>query len=167
MDMPANKAELARQIRSAYASLETLLTQLSESQRIQGGVTEEWSVKNLVAHITFWQTFLERQIRAVLRNEAVPRLDIDSQTDTDRINRQAVTASDQQTWSEVHTTFQDAVQQMLGTIEGLSEDDLFVPGRFQALDRAPLWQCIAGETYEHYATHAEHIRAWVQTTRPI
>jgi hypothetical protein len=78
------------------------------------------------------------------------------------MNQEAVLQSQPLSWSEVHSNFQQSVQGLLQIVQGLSDNDLFVAGRFQAVNSEPLWRCIGGETYEHYQLHTEHVYAWLQ-----
>jgi hypothetical protein len=162
MSHPTSKEELLARIESAYLAFDSTLSQISELQTTQPGVVEEWSVKDIVAHITFWQEFLFSQIRAVLQGQSVPKLTSESEAETSRINREAVLQSRSLSWSEVHSNFQHSVRAVLQTVEALSETDLFVPGRFQAVDSEALWRCIAGETYEHYQLHTQHVDSWLR-----
>jgi hypothetical protein len=102
------------------------------------------------------------QIRAVVLDQPVAQLG-SAAGETDRINRSVVLQSEDRSWREVHGQFQTSVQQLLHTTGSLSESDLFVPGRFQAVDSEPLWRCIAGETYEHYHLHRQQIAVWLKT----
>jgi hypothetical protein len=153
---------LLTNIESAYSAFVSILSQVPAVKTTQPDVVEEWSVKDIVAHITFWQEFLFDQIRAVLQDQPVLQLPSESEAETNRMNREAVLLSQPLSWSEVRLNFQHSVRNLLQTIQGLSERDLFVPGRFQAVGSEPLWRCIAGETYEHYQLHTEHICAWLQ-----
>jgi hypothetical protein len=155
---PTNKVELLSRIRSAYNHLENALSLVPPSRLTVTGVTQEWSVKDLTAHIHYWQDFLFSQIQAVLDNTVVMQQPLESQADTDRINRQVVLASRDKPWAVVHLEFQQSTQRVLEIIESLSDVDLFTRGRFLAIDHEPLWVSIASETYEHYEEHLEHIR---------
>ena len=50
--------------------------------------------------------------------------------------------------------------QILARLEKWSEKDLFEPKRFKWMKGEPFERYIAGDSYEHYVEHAEHIEAW-------
>jgi hypothetical protein len=43
----------------------------------------------------------------------------------------------------------------------MPEDDLMNPDRFAWSQGEPLWEAIAGDTYEHYHEHIAQIQAWL------
>jgi len=53
----------------------------------------------------------------------------------------------------------------LDIIQAMSEEDLFNSGRFAWAEGEPLWQVIAGDTYEHYQEHQKQIQEWLAQPR--
>jgi hypothetical protein len=45
-------------------------------------------------------------------------------------------------------------------VEEISQSVLINPQQYAWLDGKPLWEWIAGDSFEHEAEHAEQIRAW-------
>src|SRR5512143_607925 len=52
------KDELIQKIESEWDNLQAALDGLTEEQMHQAGVVGEWSIKDVLAHITAWQTRL-------------------------------------------------------------------------------------------------------------
>src|SRR5215469_12903643 len=50
-----SKAELLERRRALYTQFDALITGLSEQQRQLPGVNGDWSVKDHIAHLTFWE----------------------------------------------------------------------------------------------------------------
>jgi hypothetical protein len=71
MSTPKNKEELLTKIESSSSAFVSILSQVPEVKTTQPDVVEEWSVKDIVAHVTFWQDLLFGQIRAVLQDQPV------------------------------------------------------------------------------------------------
>jgi len=63
MDEPVTKVRLLDMIRTARAEWDGLLSQVDETRMTQPGVAGEWSVKDVIAHIT-WH---EREMIGMLR----------------------------------------------------------------------------------------------------
>ena len=61
------------------------LTQIPTARLTEPGVTDTWSVHDLLAHMLHWQSFLCLQIQAVVNNDVPPRLTSESQADIDQI----------------------------------------------------------------------------------
>jgi hypothetical protein len=46
----------------------------------------------------------------------------------------------------------------------MHEEELISPQRFAWTQGSPLWQLVAGDTYEHYQEHRAQIQEWLATT---
>ena len=78
-----NKTELLDQIRSEQGLLEAALSRLSHAQMLLPGVDGEWSVKDVLAHISTWERWMIRWTNSLLRGE---RPDTPEAWDVDRMN---------------------------------------------------------------------------------
>ncbi|MEK7693088.1 MAG: ClbS/DfsB family four-helix bundle protein, partial [Chloroflexota bacterium] len=63
------KAELLDAIRRDRATLDALVTSLSEAQMIAPELDAGWSVKDVLAHITAWEQLCLKWIREGRRDE--------------------------------------------------------------------------------------------------
>jgi hypothetical protein len=43
----------------------------------------------------------------------------------------------------------------------MRDEDLFDPNRFAWRRGSPLWDLVAGDTYEHYNEHMQSIQQWL------
>jgi GrpB-like predicted nucleotidyltransferase (UPF0157 family) len=153
-----SRSDLADRIEIASQALLAAVARIPPSQLLQPGVLGDWSVKDILAHINFWQGLLLRQIQATLLEKPVPQ----HADDVDALNAQAVSHSQQLPWGDVAQEFMHLAQEMISVVIELPEEDLCKPGRYWAIDQEPLWRSIASETCEHYAEHLDQIRAWRQ-----
>lgn len=160
MNAPTTQRELIDRIEREYIELEQLLVRIPAARATEPGVTDEWSARDVVAHMIYWQDFVCDRIDAVIEGRA-PEPDT-APEDTDRINRQAVLERRTQTWQEVHTEFERSTQRVIQTVASLSDEDLFVPGRYRPVYDGPLWMAIDRETYSHYEGHAKQLRSWLE-----
>ena len=151
-----SKTALIERIEIASQALIQFVSHLPEDELDRPGVLGDWSIKDIFVHINFWQAFLLNQVRAILRNQAVP----EHEADVDSVNAQVVASSQRLVWQKVIVEFRRLVNEMIEIIDELPEADLSIPGRYWVISQEPLWCSIASETYEHYAEHLDHIRAW-------
>ena len=158
---PTNKAELLEQMQRGYASFEALLASLSPEQRNVPGVNGEWAIKDILAHLAAWQTRVSVRLEALARHAEDPLERIDTDEQTDKFNDVIFAANRARPLSEVEAEFQAAVERLRVNVEQADEQDLFESGRSAWLDGLPLWQNVAGNTFEHYAEHAPVIEAWL------
>ena len=152
------KDELIQKIESEWDNLQAALDGLSEEQMHQPGVVGEWTVKDILAHITAWQT---RLITALFKAEKGFTPDT---TDggkavvqmNERFYREMKDRSFDQVWDDLDSSY----HQLLSRLADWKEKDLFDPKRFKWMKGDPFAAYIAGDSYEHYAQHAAEIREW-------
>jgi hypothetical protein len=155
LQRPADKGKLLYTLHAAFAELEGLLAGVPKEHRERSGTGDQWTLKDTLAHIVYWQESLADRIEAVLHDRPIDPPPGAPQADVDRLNEQAVAQSRRQTWDEVHAGLQNSFRRIVQLVEALDETDLFAYGRFAAIDHAPLWQTIADETYDHYNEHID------------
>src|SRR5262245_6565128 len=66
------KNEMLADLRREQEQWEALLTQIGEARMDQPGVAGEWSIKDIVAHLTGWRRRTVARIQAAQRGEADP-----------------------------------------------------------------------------------------------
>ncbi|HEX5688846.1 MAG TPA: maleylpyruvate isomerase N-terminal domain-containing protein, partial [Roseiflexaceae bacterium] len=84
-----NATELAELIRANAKELELLVSQLSVAQLNQPGAVGSWSVKDVLAHLAFWQRYGAALARAAHSGEA-PQLDVNLDDTTESRNASVV-----------------------------------------------------------------------------
>ena len=148
-----NKSDFISQVCAVRQEFNTLLDSLTADQMLQPGVCGEWSVKDVVAHIAWY----EREMISVIEVHALTGSDLwdlppEQRNDAvyavnkDRLLRDVL--------AEAKLVFADLVR-LLPTI---SEADLNDATSFPGMpsDWQP-WQVIASNTYEHYTDHLAEI----------
>jgi len=150
-------AELTAQIRATSTRMELLLAQLSVAEINQPGAVGVWSVKDVLAHIGFWERYAVGTIRAATRGEA-PGLGADDETE--RINASVVAQYYQRSLAAVIADWQQAREDLLDALEDLDDEALNDPNYFPwSADRSLLDRI--GNSFEHEQEHIEQIRAWM------
>src|SRR5215831_13108863 len=66
------KTELLAGLHSEQEQWEALLAQIGEARMDQPGVAGEWSIKDIVAHLTGWRRRTVARLQAAQRGEAAP-----------------------------------------------------------------------------------------------
>jgi hypothetical protein len=151
-----NKTELLNSMHMGYTVFETLLGPLNAEQMTKPGVNGEWSVKDILAHLTAWHRHRLHLIEATKRGEE-PQ-DIPPDMSLDAINEQFYQESKQRSLGEVLDDFRSTYRQVDDWVNALSEEELHKspwPGS------APLWGYVAGNIYEHYEEHSRPIQEWL------
>jgi hypothetical protein len=77
------KSALLADLHREQAQWEALLAQIGEARMDQAGVADEWSIKDIVAHLTGWRRRTVARLQAAQRGEADPSPPWPAQLQTD------------------------------------------------------------------------------------
>ena len=166
MEDQMHKAKLIAQLKSGREEWEALLARVDDARMTTPGVAGEWSVKDTVSHVTAYERWLVSWLQAVSRGE-LPEHSILENADIDQRNAAIFEQNRDRPLNEVLSEAQGTFEQLLAAVEVLSDEDLTDAARsdwfvkpYWKVSR-PLWECIAGDSYEHYREHAADIQAWL------
>lgn len=147
-DTPTSRSrdELLERSRERHAQLEALIAQLTDADRTRPGVTDDWSVKDHLAHLTWW----EQRVIHVLGGapdpiDAIPGDD----TTEDSVNAYVFAANRDRPLTEVRAAFDASYQEMQHLIETAPDDVL-----------AEQYGWISGNAADHYDEHLRMLQAW-------
>ena len=162
-----NKSELLNWLQEEYQQWEALLDQIGPARMDQPGVNGDWSMKDIVAHLTGWQHGLNTRVQAAARGEAQPlppwpaHLQID-----DEVNAWIYESNRGRSLRDVLDESRQVFQQLLAVIEGLPDDV-----RIEVLHEEErvfylVWlgdqRFPVGEFFYHFHDdHEPDIRAWL------
>ena len=166
MSEPIDKAKLLDQMSTSYATLEEILAPLDKTQYSTEGVIPGWSIKDMLAHIASWHHRLLAWLNAAVRNQEPTISGLDSIEEMDALNAQFYQENKSRLLDEVMADFYTTYQQIMDIVQDMPEEDLVSPHRFAWSKGEPLWQVIAGDTYEHYREHIAQIQEWLASTNP-
>jgi hypothetical protein len=158
------KEELLERIEREHATFAGSFAHLSDTQMTEPGVENEWSIKDILAHISFWHRRLSYLIDCALRGEPFARLrneGEDGDAAIDRVNAENEAANKHRPLAKVRAEYAQAYKQALANLARLTDDDLGADSRLSVFLGGSLLQLIAGDTYEHYQEHLAPIQAWV------
>jgi hypothetical protein len=161
MSEQVDKASILNEMRTNYAALEEILNTLDRTQMTTEGVISDWSIKDMLAHIVSWHHRLLAWLHAAIRNEEPTISGPDSVEEMNAFNAQFFQQNKSRSLAEVLTDFRATHQQIMDIIQAMSEEELINPDRFAWAKGVPLWQVIAGDTYEHYQEHLKQIQEWL------
>ena len=136
-----------------------LLEGLSPEEHLIPGVTGDWSIKDIIVHLSRWEAELVKllyELRLGLNPTAVFLQGANSENNDLEWHQQNQTRSLDQAMAD----FAAVRKQTLRRLESFSKDDLNSTQRFRALGGTPLWKWVAECTYEHESEHGEQIRRW-------
>jgi uncharacterized damage-inducible protein DinB len=150
------RATLLERMHSARAELEAVLHDASEERFSRPGVSGDWSIRDLLAHISFWERRTVDRLHKPSDQQPAPM----TEATMHALNAEAAAAGSAQPLAAVVAGSDASYQLLLREIEGLSDETLNETERLGP-DSGPVWDNIAGNGYDHYAEHAAEIRAWL------
>ena len=168
MDSTTSKAQLLDDLKAEQARWEALLQDIGEEHMTQPVVAGEWSIKDIVAHLTGWRRRTVGRFQAALRHEpAPPPLWPPHLRTDDEINAWIYAAHRDRPLAEVLRESRDVLQQLVETLDAFPAADLLDPDptRFPWLEgeEPPL---TGAAFFAHF--HEEHepdMRAWLERIR--
>ena len=160
-----DKTRILDEMRAKYAALEEILTPLDETLMATAGVNGDWSIKDIMAHITSWHHRLLVWLRAASRNEEPAISGPDSDEEMDRLNEQFYEENKSRSLDDVLADFRTTYLQILDMVQTLDNEDLTNPHKFAWTKGNPLWYLVAGDTYEHYLEHLQQIKVWLAKSK--
>jgi hypothetical protein len=150
-----NQAELLAHIRSGRAQFESALAQCSDDQLLAPNLHGGWSIKDLIAHIGFWEQHTTARFGALLRGVEPP----DENIAIDELNARVYAQNQHKPLAEVRLEEQAAYEQLLLLVENAMDDDLFNPQRFAWTEGRPFAEWIENNIYGHYEEHQADFKA--------
>ncbi|HBE24507.1 MAG TPA: hypothetical protein DDW33_02320 [Ktedonobacter sp.] len=158
MAVPIAKVVLLDNIQTGYKQFETMLAPLSEEQMITPNVNGAWSIKDNIAHLTSWQSYVLRQLQGVMTGKEPPEF-LPGLSTEDEENEHFYQENKDRPLSEVLAAFRVSYQRVLASVQSMSEETLNAP--FPWEEGRIVWTFIAGNTYEHYQEHGNIIERWL------
>lgn len=150
-----NQAGLLAHIRSGRAQFESALAQSSDDQLLAPNLHGGWSLKDLIAHIGFWEQRAALTFSALLRGVNPPA----EPFTLDELNARVYAQNQYKPLAEVRLEEQAAYEQLLLLVENARDDDLFNPQRFAGTHGQPFAEWIESNTYGHYEDHQADFKA--------
>ncbi len=159
---PMTSARLAAILQAERDRWNTLLAEVGVDRMETPGVAGAWSVKQLVAHLTWYERQVVEGAQQVLgagrftRNRSgLAGLTMDDRND--RIAAESASRSADDVLAEADQVF----AQLLAFINICPQDILNDPQRLGLPDDIPPWMRVANNSYAHYREHAQAIRDWL------
>ena len=124
---------------------------LSDSQLMEAGVTGDWSVRDILAHVTTWEQEALKHLPTILQGGKPPRYSV-THGGINAFNRIMTEQKQDLALADVRRDLEDTHRLLIRFIESVPEEQL--------LTETPFRHRLRLDTYSHYPKHAEAIRRW-------
>jgi hypothetical protein len=148
------KSEFITRVKETHQEFESVLASLNEEQMLRPHTCGDWSVKDMVAHVTWY----EREMVGVLEGRALVGSELWNLPLEDR-NAVIYVNNKNCSLQDILSEAGRVHRQLLELLQDLSQQEMLEAGCFREMppDWIP-WQVIASNTFEHYPVHVADIR---------
>jgi len=145
-----NREQLLNRIDKTWMAFTESYAGLPEERMIEPGVAGDWSVRDLMTHISIWEDETLKYLPVIIEGGRLPRYA--AQGGIDAFNARAVEARRGLTLAEVKDQLEETHRRLLAYVQSVPEEQFATETRFRHRLRV--------DTYSHYPEHTEAIRAW-------
>lgn len=146
---------------------EELLASLSDAQVTAPHFDDNWSIKDVIAHLWAWQQIsIARMEAGALNREPelpkwVAKLHGDWEENANQTNAWVYETYHEKPWSEVYQNWREGFLRLVESGEPISEKDLLDGDRYPWLKGYSL-AFILVASYDHHQEHLDKLLAWLQ-----
>lgn len=146
-----DRQQLLKKINQAWDDLASAYESLSDKALMEAGALEEWSIKDTIAHVTWWEEEALAYLPWIMEGKKLPRY-ADEYGGIDAFNAKMVEEKWELSLSEVFQERDETHRRLLDFLKKVPEEYFATETRFRRRLRL--------DTYGHYKIHAEAIQAW-------
>jgi hypothetical protein len=159
-----NKSELIDWLQNEYRLWEELLEQIGPIRMDQPGVNGEWSMKDIVAHLTGWNLWLITRLQSAHRGESEPPPPWPEHLQSeDEINAWIFASNRERSVGDVLDESRQLFQRLFTVMEDFSEDIQieFVEPKFHIVWIGDQYFPVGEFFYHFHDDHEPDIRTWL------
>jgi hypothetical protein len=146
-----DRQQLLEQLDKRWTAFNESYAGLSDSQMTESGVTANWSVKDVIAHVTWWEGEALKHLPLINAGGRPPRYSTEY-GGIDAFNALMTKQKQGLSLSEVLRQRDETHRRLVAYIQSAPEEQFTQDTRFRRRLRL--------DTYNHYPKHAKAIRAW-------
>ena len=148
-----NRQQLLNRLDTAWTAFQASYAGLSSSRLTEPGVAGDWSVKDIIAHVTWWEEEALRHLPLIIAGGRPSRYSV-TYGGIDAFNAMMAERKRDVPLSDVVAQQYDTHRRLIDFIQSVSEDQFTRETRFRRRLRL--------DTYSHYPIHTNAIGEWRQ-----
>ena len=150
-----NKGQLLNKLEQAWALFTEAYAGLSAEQLVEPGVMGDWSVKDILAHVTTWEQESLKYLPLIIQGGSPPRYSV-KYGGIDAFNAQMREQKRGLSLSDVLRQLDETHRRLIDYVQSAPEEQIRQETRFRRRLRF--------DTYRHYQEHASVIWEWRERT---
>ena len=162
-----NKTQLLGAMRTARWRWELVLARVDGERFTEPTMHGGWSVKDTIGHVAYYERWLLKWLEDAVRGQVTAATHRDL-LDVDERNALIYVENKDRPLDAIQDDSRRVFERLFQMVKTLPEPELIDPYRFDRYvvplwgKSLPLWECISGDSYEHYAEHTANIRTWLE-----
>ena len=148
-----DRRKILERLDTAWTAFNQSYADLSDARLLEPGVTGDWSVRDILAHVTTWDQEALTHLPMILAGGVPPRYSV-RYGGIDAFNARMTEAKRGLSLAEVRAQLAATHGRLLDLVKNVPEHHLAGDTRFRRRLRL--------DTYGHYPLHAAGIREWRQ-----
>ena len=150
--------QLLAELDSEWAHIERMCAGLSEAEMLTPGIEGEWSVKDILCHLSAWEKYLLDRLGYVLTRQRPLYSVMSTWDDVHRFNAQVYLENKDRPLNSTIIEFRSLYRGVMTVLESLDDAQLNQPYSYDFPDDGlSLLQLIRANTFEHYREHCSAI----------
>jgi hypothetical protein len=145
------RQQLLQKLEQAWAEFKASYAGLSDAQLTVPGVMGDWSVKDILAHVTWWEAEALKYLPLIIEGGQPPRY-ATQYGGIDAFNALMMERKQNLSLADILRQQEETHRQLIEYIQGVPEEQFSRETRFRHRLRL--------DTYSHYPQHARAIREW-------
>jgi hypothetical protein len=146
-----DRRQLMKKLDKAWLEVKASYAGLSDSQLTEPGVTGNWSVKDILAHVTTWEEEALKYLPLIVKGGRPPRYSV-KYGGIDAFNAQMAEHKRGLSLADVLEQLDETHHRLMAYIQSAPEE--------QFTRETPFRRRLRLDTYSHYPIHTKMIRAW-------
>jgi hypothetical protein len=146
-----NRRQLLQKLDKAWVEIKESYAGLSDAQLTEPGVMGDWSVKDILAHVTWWEEEALKHLPLIIKEGRPPRYST-QYGGIDAFNALMTERKQNLSLADVLQQQDETHRQLIEYIQSVPEEQFTRETRFRHRLRL--------DTYSHYPKHARAIREW-------
>lgn len=146
-----DRQQLLKKVDKAWVELKESFTGLSDTQLAEPGVVENWSVRDILAHVTIWEEEALKYLPLIMKGGKPPRYSV-QYGGIDAFNALMTEQRRSLSLSEVLRQLDETHSQLVDYLQSVPEE--------QFIRETPFRHRLRLDTYSHYPIHTKAIREW-------
>jgi hypothetical protein len=146
-----DRQQLLRKVDKAWVELKAAYAGLPDAQLVEPGVVEDWSVKDILAHVTTWEQEALKYLPLIVEGGKPPRYSV-MYGGINAFNAQMTEQKRDLSLAEVLRQLEETHHRLIDYIQSVPEA--------QFTRETPFRHRLRLDTYSHYPIHSRAIREW-------